>query len=511
MRALLTRPQTAAGKARARVQAPPQEIGLWLGVHDSTRIEWTAAVPLPRGAQERKYEIEFSFEIPSNIYCTHNVWDHKQSFTRLQSPSEEGELSIDRADLDELRRDTLGVAHRLKRQRDAFERACLGARAQLIAALHPQLEPKLTDAVAQAISVVAEMRRCLEAPLHPSDQSGQTAAPDVQREWRLADEFLSHQLLDFLGSSQKAVDEVLLGPGSRVLELDCAFAERLRERLAEALAAELDHRRQHGFVSPRADSPRELGEFVGRASSLKKHFQDVLFLDVEAYMVDLRLRNYTGVAAACMAAAFWMAFTLLPIGPGARFGLSVGTFAILFALAYALKDRIKELLRAWLAGRLTRLYGQRVVRLRLPSRVSGARPVLVEARETFDCEAQARDDHLNRGVGRTARVMILRYRVRAEAHGARVLDESGIESYKHIFRYDLSPLFTRLDNAVKPVPVLDAESRRVRFVEAPKEYRLPVRLCARGFGRETVEEALLVVSKRGIERLEPVEPGTSTH
>src|SRR5439155_7268021 len=138
-------------------------------------------------------------------------------------------------DLDELRRDTLGVAHRLKQKRDAFARACIGAAAQLTEALHPQLEAKLVDTVEQAVSVVAEMRRCLEAPCARD-------IADVSREWRLADEFLSHQLLDFLGASQRQLDDVLLGPNSRLLELDCTFTDRVRERLARELEAELQHR-----------------------------------------------------------------------------------------------------------------------------------------------------------------------------------------------------------------------------------------------------------------------------
>lgn len=500
MRVLSTWPRRGGKPPKARLHPPAEEIGLWLGVHDSTRLEWTASVPLPR-VGEQKYEIEFSVEIPLNIYSQHNVWDHKQSFTRLQSPTEEGELPVDRGDLDELRRDTLGVTHRVKTHRELFSRTCIGAAAQLVEALHPQLEHKLCESLAQACEVVGELRRALDA-------SGDVTPPppEVSREWRLADEFLSHQLLDFLGSAQKALDEVLLGPKSRLRELDIAFTDRVRERLAEALAAELQHRRAQGFVAPRADSPRELAGFVGRASQLKKHFQDVLFLEVEAYMVDFRLRNYTAVVAASLAAAFWLAFTLIPIGPGTRFGVSIGTFTIMFAIAYALKDRIKEILRGWLAGRLVRLYGQRVVRLRLPRRLAKDRPVLIEARETFDCEAQSREDLLNSTVGRTQRVMILRYRMRAEAHAQRALEEAGISSCKHIFRYDLNPIFSRLDNAVKQVPVFDEQSRRVRFVEAPKEYRLLVKLQTRGFARDTVEEGLLVVSKRGIERLEPQPP-----
>ena len=72
------------------------------------------------------------------------------------------------------------------------------------------------------------------------------------------------------------------------------------------------HRRGHGYITPHADGHAELAAFLERASRLKKHFQDVLYLDVEAYFVDSRVRNYTGVVAACLAAFMWLSFTLLP-------------------------------------------------------------------------------------------------------------------------------------------------------------------------------------------------------
>ncbi len=490
------------------VKAPPpvsEEIELRLGVHDLSRVEWLASVALPPAPKdERKYEIEFTIEMPAHLYTVHNVWDHKQTFTRLQSPSEEGELRIDRIDIDELRRDTLGVAHRLKMLSDRFQRTCEGAAAQLTEALHPTLEGNLTELVVQAVDVVHEMRRYLAKP--PSDESAANILPEVLREWTLADEYLSHKLLDFLGKAQKCLDEVLLGPASRVRELDIAWAEELRCLDAEALAEELVHRRKSGYVNPSASKPLELSRFLERASQLKKHFQDVLFLDVEAYMVDYKLRNYTGVAAATLAAAFWLSFTLLPIGPGARAGISIGTFGVIFAVTYALKDRIKEITRGWLAGRLVRLYGQRSVTLRLPARIDPQRKVLVEARETFDVLSGTADDLLNRNVGRTQRVMVLTFRMKAEVHGSAVLNKAGISSIKHVFRYDVSPIFSRLDDAVKPVPILDELTRRVRFVEAPKEYRFPVRVIAHRAGAQpNMVVGMLVVSKRGIERLEPID------
>jgi hypothetical protein len=494
-------------RTRGPVSAPSDEskpeIELRLGVHDSSRVEWAASVPMPETG-EREYQIEFTLEIPAHLYSPHNVWDHKQTFTRLQSPSEAGELHVDRVDLDELRRDTLGVAHRLSTLRHTFERTCAGAAAQLTAALHPSLEDNLIGVVTQAVDLVAELRRALD---EPAQDGPEPAKPELEREWMLADEFLSHRLLDLLGAAQKNLDEVLLGDGSRLRELDAQWVDDLRILVADSLGQELVHRRQRGYVIPRAESPSELSRFVERGSMLKKHFQDVLYLDVDAYMVDYRLRNWTGIVAASLAAAFWMGFTLLPIGQGTKAGIGVGTFAVVFAASYALKDRIKELTRGWLAGRLVRLYGQRAVTLRLPTRVDTRRAVVLEARETFNCVQQIAEDVLNRNVGRTQRVMMLTFRMRTSLRSSALLQSKQIRSIKHVFRYDLDPIFSRLDNAVKPVPVLDEATRRVRFVEAPKEYRVPVCVIARPSEkglRETRMAGVLVLSKRGIDRLEPV-------
>lgn len=482
--------------------AASEEIDLRVGVHDSSRIEWVASVGLPSDpSATRDYEISFTIDVPAHVYPVHNVWEHKQTFTRLKSPSEDGELRIDRDDVDELRRDTLGVAHRLKTLRHRVERLCERAAQGRDGLSAEQTDAALVEEVLSAVGVVAEMRRCLERPR--SEHSGANVLPEARREWALADEFLSHQLLDFLGGAEQQVDEVLCGPGSHARAALDDRTEGLRNLIAEALAAELAHRRRRGFLNPSASSPAELARFVERASQLKKHFHDVLYLDVEAYMVDYRLRNWTGIIAAALAASFWLAFTLLPIGPGARAGISVGTFAVLFAVSYALKDRIKELARSWIAGRLVRLYGQQVVTLRLPARIDLSRRVLVEARESFDCIAVSVEDALNEVVGRR-KLMRLSFRMKAAARGSAVLARAGIHSIKHVYRYDLTPIFSRLDDAVKAVPVLDEEARRVRFVEAPKEYRVPIRLVARRpGGAENALTGDLVLSKRGIERFEP--------
>jgi hypothetical protein len=490
------RPPVRLPAAAVASQREEEESTLRLSVHDLSRIEWTAVLGLPPEG-ERKSRLQFTVEIPLNLYSPLNMWDYVQQFTRLQSPEESGALQIDRGHPDELRRDVLGVTHRLKLLRERFERTTLGAASMLVEALDPSLEGKLTQLLDEATAMAEEVRTAL---LREPSNAGQIPR-SLQREWELADEWISHQLLDFLAAAQRALN-ALLGPNSRLQELDPEWTDRLSGRVAQALAAELRHREHRGLLNPRPNSPAELSAFVERGSHLKKHFQDVLFLDVQAHQVDYRVRNWTAIVAASLAAIWWLGFTIMvPIGQGVKVSIGLVTFFVMFSLAYALKDRLKEITRFWLAGRLTALYGQRMVTLRLPPRVDPQRQSVLEAREKFDVETIQAEDPLNQ-VQATRRAMRIRYSMRAEVHACPNQRKSGIQSLKHIFRWDLTPIFSRLDNAVKAVPVLDPDTRRVKFVDAPKEYRIPIELTCESLGRTVRAQAQLVMSKRGLERLE---------
>src|SRR5262249_580467 len=148
-----------------------------------SRIEWTAVLKLPE-KDGRKYDVELEIELPATVFASHSVWEHLQIFTRLQSPAEEGPLEIDREDLEELRRDTLGGAHRLKRLRQRFERACVARAAPVREAADPHIETTLTDMVTQAVELMADMRTALEP-------GALSTREEVRRECALADEFLS--------------------------------------------------------------------------------------------------------------------------------------------------------------------------------------------------------------------------------------------------------------------------------------------------------------------------------
>jgi hypothetical protein len=99
------------------------------------------------------------------------------------------------------------------------------------------------------------------------------------------------------------------------------------------------------------------------------------------------------------------------------------------------------------------------------------------------------------------RLVTLEYRQKARVTSLKGPSASAFERIKIVFRYDLSPILTRLDDSVKRVPV--PAGAGMRFADAPRLYRMPLTLrVATGAGVET-REALIVLNRRGIARIIP--------
>src|SRR5207237_893473 len=120
---------------------------------------------------------------------------------------------------------------------------------------------------------------------------------------------------------------------------------------------------------------------VERAAHLKKHFQEVLFLEPQAKMIDEAVRNWVGISGA--ATAFVIYFGLQVLQTSAAAGLGLWTLMTVGAVAYALKDRAKELTRQWLSGKLSHLYANRLLALREPEKLERKRSVGMRAREAM--------------------------------------------------------------------------------------------------------------------------------
>lgn len=469
---------------------------LKIEAHDASRIEWSVYIPLPRGTGQSEAEVELTLEVPENIYAPHDGWDQLQLLARLSSPDEDAAASLQPLSFDDLRRATLAVARRLKLLRETLPRAAL-AHSLNPMPVAPALARDLEKIISQAVALLAQARTQLTAR-HPDD------SPDFARERALADEFLSGQLLELLTVAEETSTR-MLAPQARQLVGYRAVAQKLRRTVSESLADELQKRERNGDRLPEADDPEALAAFLDRAALLKKHFQEVLFLEPESKMVDQDYRHLVGLSGAAAASVGYFALQTLQSGAFGTAGLGISTMVMLGALAYALKDRMKELTKQWLQGKLSHLYANRLLTLRAPVRLDAARPIVLQARESIAQSRVARPDPLNPGAGAVQRVVTLRYKQVARVKSQSKKSLLGFERVKLVFRYDLAPLLSRLDDSVKRVPVPGVGRQRVRFADAPRLYRVALHLAVRTAAGEEVRDATVVLQRQGIARIVPQE------
>jgi hypothetical protein len=470
-----------------------------IDVHDASRLEWSVSVPLPT-AGPLGYSIEVEMDIPSNAFARHTPWDQLQSFTRLDG----GEaFSFDEAILtiDALRRSAVAIAVQMARSGESFSRHCVVAASLFTRVPNADLERLLAEALGSAVALANEARAKLTRR-SPGDAS------ELARERRLVDEYVSVRLLALLAGAERGLGVLQESRAPHARDL-ARTATRLETRVADALEAELVYRSSKGYVCADPESLPTLEAYLDRASRLKKHFQEVLFLEAEVFQVAERLHHWAAGIGALVASTWAFAWQVALMkhataAPGAV-GSGIVMVAVIAGLIYATKDRVKELGRTWISGNVHRFYAQRVARYRAPKRRLPGRDIVVSARESFDQRIVRKPDPLNPESGSLVPSTLIRYSHRGKVLPTAGLAPAGVTHVKHVFRYDLSPLFARLDDAVKQVPVLDRSTHRVRFTEAPRSYRFPVKVRVGCSGQIREESAIVVLHKGGLDRLEAVD------
>ena len=468
-----------------------------VGVHDASRIEWSLSVPLPNDAP-LDYSLRVEMQIPTNTFVRHTPWDQMQAFTRLDGPAVAAHGDV--VSIDQLRRGALAMASQLARASDGFSRHCRLAGSLFATAPHSELEDALTIWIEAAVRISQEARdRLTRAPEQVPE------AAELQRERRLVDEYISVRLLEALAGAERGLTGLMQSKSPNAVRIRPVVAA-VEASLGDVLSEELRYREERRFNNADPSSPEALERYLERSSSLKKHFQEVLFLDPETFHVAERtyhwIAGFVAVVASTWAFA-WQIALLNQANAGQTFSTGLLTLALIAGVVYATKDRIKEIGRNWMTRRVHRVWGaQRITRYRAPARRLPGRDIVVTARESFDQSVANLPDPLNPESGATTPVTILSYEHKGNVVPHTQLLASGVRRVKHVFRYDLSPMFGRLDDAMKPVPVLDDTSGKVRFIDAPRCYRVPIRVRVECGGHTYEESSTLVLHKRGLERLD---------
>lgn len=478
-----------------------------VAVHDASRLEWSLSVPLPRD-KELTYSMRVEITIPQNAFVRHLPWDQMQAFSRLDGPAiaQMGDATT----IDALRRGALAMASQLARASDGFSRHCRIA-GSLFSSGHDELEDALTIWIEAAVRIAQDAREKLRKNAQNSSalrDRGKTAAeqPDeLARERELVDEYISVRLLEALAGAERGLHSLLSSKSPHAEQMAPVVA-LVETRLGEVLATELRYREGRGFQNADPTSPQALEQYLDRASRLKKHFQEVLFLEPETFQVAERAYHWIAAFFAVVASTWafaWQIALMNQANTATTVSSGVITLALIAGLVYAAKDRIKEVGRNWVTRRVHRVWGaQRITRYRAPARRLPGRDVIVSARESFDQSVAELPDPLNPECGAKQAMTVLSYDHKGEVVPAKELLDSGVRRVKHVFRYDLSPMFARLDDATKPVPVLDDVTRKVRFIDAPRCYRIPIKVEVVVGTHRQLETGTLVLHKRGLERLD---------
>jgi hypothetical protein len=494
------------GAAQGQVTSDGREVDVRIDVHDASRLEWSVAVPLP-ASRPLPYAIEVEMEFPANSFANQTPWDQMQSFTRLDGAQLLGfDVSADVVTIDALRRGALALANKMARASEGFARHCLVAASLFTRLPKEDLEDTLTIWLDGASAMADEARAKLVAT-RPGD------AIQLSRERALVDEYVSVRLLEMLAGAERGLSVLRESRSPHAADF-ARIVARAESHIADALEQETARRAERGYVCPDPSSPELLDKYLERSSRLKKHFQEVLFLEPEVYKVAERLHHWVAAFVALVAStwafAWQVALMKRSATPTTTVSSGIVMVAVIAGVIYATKDRLKEVGRAWISGNVHRFYAQRVARYRAPARRLPKRDVIVMARESFDQRLHQLPDVLNPESGATVSATLIRYSHKGKVLPQATLAAGGVTGIKHVFRYDFSPLFARLDDAVKKIPVLDKETHRMRFTEAPRCYRFPVRVTVKCDGRKWEEEVVVVLRKGGLDRLERVTPATSS-
>jgi hypothetical protein len=182
-------------------------------------------------------------------------------------------------------------------------------------------------------------------------------------------------------------------------------------------------------------------------------------------------------------------------------GSGVVAFALLTAIAYASRERLKEVARSWLTGRVQRMFAQRVTRYRLPSKERRkAGPIVVSARESISQSKAHRPDPVSE-TQLTHDVTVLTFKNRGKV--VRPLSDGGPgQEVRFIHRFDMSALFPRLHDAARGLASIDPRTGRVVIVDVPRNYELSLRAILRRDGGVEESAYTLVLNKNGLLRIE---------
>jgi hypothetical protein len=456
-----------------------------VGVHDASRLAWNVTARLPSSGQLR-HAFELELEVPTNLAAIRDPWAALQAYARLDGVEESA--GVAEPSLSAFQRSVASISSKLTRAGDSFSQLCTQIRSAPVVGQESWSHLRLWLQAA-----TAELARA---------RSGLLPKAPQPQEAILANEFLSLKQWGVLTYCARVLAETRVACEERGYSSTRGF-EAVEAALVEALAEEMRCRRQAGFEVVEAASAAQLERLLARMGSFKKHFERVLFLDVDSYEIGNRISGWLSALMAMLAYLWFFVWQVTLERHQMALGSGVVMFALLTAIAYASRERLKEVGRSWLAGRVQRMFAQRVTRYRVPAQDhKAAGTVVVSARESFSQSSAQRPDPVYPEGDITREVTLLRF-----SHSGKLTSPAGLEAgsareIRFVYRLDLSPIFPRLHDAVRGLATIDPQTGKLAIIDVSRNYELPLRVTLAQADASHDLRWAVILNKNGLVRVE---------
>jgi hypothetical protein len=280
-------------------------------------------------------------------------------------------------------------------------------------------------------------------------------------------------------------------------------------QLAAFAVREARHRRDRGLASVgSADaSDRTIEHLEFRRHVLKRFTASVLWLSLEVHGAAEWVLHLLYAVAAAVAMAFALVASLGTTGTTASFA----RYALPIVVAYAVKDRMKAVLQSVFARFIARHFPDRrwVVHDERRAHVGrvAERAGFVDARDLPRDVVRAREVTREHALEERARpeTVLWHHKTVLVSPSPRGADAAAFPMLTEIFRLNLHRWLAHTDDPNRKIVFADPDDARVYSAKARRVYNVNIvyRLRA-GDGSAPWRRLRVIVSRKGIERIEPV-------
>ncbi|MCA9580642.1 MAG: hypothetical protein KC416_02535 [Myxococcales bacterium] len=483
-------------------------------VHDRTHLEFAVHYPLgnARGGGEQVFEWEAYFFLPQSLrihvetYSRAQIQADLQSYIRLAAPA------VPFTDLATVSMARLREGFSSGNEDRALRAARLFAsevrasgvfeRSRIANAIADEKQSVRSLAYAQARRMATDARAVVTAFREAKTEFVEGRPRTVVETCGWIDEDISKAMETLLGRLGRDLFEGG-APTEIVEEVEQVAVDEARYRVAHLLDRPIT-----GKVTK-----RQVEHLEYRRHMLKRFTSSALWLDAESYVPGRWVRQALYAGAASVAMAFAIVAALF-------YGFQANTermwmWGFLAMGAYAVKDRIKAALQEASHDVMSRWYPDRRWRIR----PRGDSAVLGEMDErsgmvtSEDIPAEIhRARYWNRkrlfsAIGVPETVLRHKKTIRVNPDVVRRVGPQ-FDALTEIFRLDIRRWLAHTDDPKREILFADPVSGGIRTAKAPRVYNIGVvyRLVRAGQPEPSWKRVRVVVSRKGIDRIEHVEP-----